>query len=35
MAIDVYVLCHLDVCICHHEAIPATAAGRMRKREAR
>jgi hypothetical protein len=34
-AVDVYVSCHLDVCLCHHKAIPAKAAGRMRKREAR
>jgi hypothetical protein len=35
VAVDVYVSCHLDVHLCHREATPATASGRMRKREAR
>jgi hypothetical protein len=34
-AVDAYVSCHLNVRLYHHEATPATAAGRMRKREAK
>jgi hypothetical protein len=34
-AVDAYVSCPLDVRLCHREVTPATAAGRMRKREAR